>query len=175
MVADQELVTVFVPDDPTQLALAESVLGEHGIPYAAKSSAIQNLFGAGEIGAGNIAIGPVALQVSGADAARSRELISEALGEEAAQSVELGAAESFREAGSPVEAQMARYSRYSLVWSGFFFLGGLGSLLAIYFGLKALALRREAPGAPTGWARLGIASGVAGLCWCVLWLIGPIG
>lgn len=34
------------------------------------------LFGAGEIGAYNLAVGPVAVQVSGADSERSRELLA---------------------------------------------------------------------------------------------------
>ena len=63
MVADQELETVLVPDDPTQLALAESVLREAGISYATQNSELQHLFGAGEVGGYNPAIGAVAIQV----------------------------------------------------------------------------------------------------------------
>lgn len=169
MVADQKVVTVFIPDDPAQQALAESVLREHGIAYAAQSAEIQNLFGAGEIGAPNPAIGPVRIQVSGADLERSRALLSEALGEEAARSVDLATEESAQESRSPVEEQILRYSRYSLVWAGFWF-GGLGSLLGIYFGLKALALGRQEPDVPTGKAKLGLSLGLMGLAWMFLWL-----
>ena len=165
MIADQELVTVLVPDDPAQLALAQSVLDEAGIAYAAQSSEVQNLFGAGEIGAYNPAIGAVAIQVSAADLGRSRELLAEALGEEAAQSVGL-AVDEVEPGPSPAEERFARYSRASLA-CGVLWIGGLGSLLSIYFGWKALSLRREVPHLSTAKAVGGLGAGVLGL---LLWL-----
>jgi hypothetical protein len=170
MIADQELVTVLVPDDPAQLALAESVLDEAGIAYAARSSEVQNLFGAGEIGAYNPAIGAVAIQVSAADLNRSRELLAEALGEEAALSGQAALPEDEEDAApSPAEERFSWYSRASLA-AGVLWIGGLGSVLSIYFGLKALALRREVPHLSTAKAVGGLGAGVLGLLfWLTSW------
>lgn len=174
MIADQELVTVLVPDDPAQLALAESVLDEAGIAYAARSSEIQNLFGAGEIGAYNPAIGAVAIQVEAADLERSRTLLTEALGEEAAVSGQLALAEA-DPPPTPAEELFVRYSRSSLVWCSLWF-GGLGSLLSIYFGLKALSLHREVPHLSAVKAALGVGGGVMGLLfWLTSWGAGLYG
>ena len=163
MVADQELETVFVPDDPTQLALAESVLRKAGISYAAQNSELQNLFGAGEVGGYNPAIGAVAIQVAASDLERTRELLAEALGEEAVQSGQLALAEN---ESSQLVKRFYRYSIYSLAW-GILWFGGLGSLLAIYFGLKALSLRREMPDLRPFRAVWGLAVGVLGLLLCL--------
>ena len=168
MVADQDLVTVFVREEPTELAIVEALLREHGIPFATKNSELQNLFGAGEIGAYNLAVGPVAVQVSGADSERSRELIAEALGEAAEESVKRESAESARE-DSPVEAQAFRYARYSIVW-GVLWFGGVGSLLAVYFGLKALFLGRDVSRVSRRRAKFGLVTGLAGLVlWFLVW------
>jgi hypothetical protein len=162
-VADQDLVTVFVPEEPTQLALVESVLRQHGIPYAAHSSEIQNLYGAGEIGAYNSAIGPVAIQVAAADLERSREILSETLGAAAEHSVAPAS-----DAPTAAEAQAFRYARYSIVW-GVVWLGGVGSLLALYFGFKALSLG-EASRVSSRRAKFGLAIGGAGVILrLVLW------
>jgi hypothetical protein len=167
-VADQDLVTVFVPEEPTELGLVESLLREHGIPFATKNSELQNLFGAGEIGAYNLAVGPVAVQVSGADAERSRELIAEALGDEAEESVEPESVESARE-DSPAEEQAFRYARYSIVW-GVLWFGGVGSLLAVYFGLKALSSGRQASRVSKRRAKFGLAIGLTGMVlWFLVW------
>lgn len=162
---DHELVTVFVPEEPNQLALVESILDEHGIPYAARNSELQNLFGAGEIGAYNLAVGPVAIQVEAADLERSRQLIAEALRDQADPSA----------APSPADEKAFRYARYSLVWAVLWF-GGVGSLLGIYFGLKALSLGREAPAFTRRKAKIGITLGVIGLIlWFFTWGSALIG
>jgi hypothetical protein len=172
---DHDLVTVYVPEEPSQLALVESILDEHGIPYAAKNSELQNLFGAGEIGAYNLAVGPVAIQVEAADLERSRQLIAEALGDEAARSTGLEDEADDSAAPSPADERAARYARYSLVWAVLWF-GGVGSLLGIYFGLKALSLGREAPAFTRRKAKIGIAFGVAGvILWFLTWGSALIG
>lgn len=160
---DQELATVLVPDDPTQLALARSVLDDAGISYAAQSSEVQNLYGAGEVGGYNPAIGAVAIQVAAADLERSRELLAEALGEEAERSGLLALAD---DGHSEIAKRFYRYSIYSLAWAILWF-GGLGSLLAIYFGLKALSLRRQVPDLPLFRAGWGLAAGALGLVVCL--------
>lgn len=165
MTANQELVTLFVPGDPTELALAESLLREREIPYSVKNTGVQNLFGAGEIGAYNPAVGSEQIQVFAVDLERSKALIAEALGEEAAQSAVQQAAE---EGPSPLEEQLARYSRYSLVW-GFLWVWGVGAVMAIYFGVKALSLARQSPGFSTTRAKLGIGLGVVDLILCGLY------
>ena len=165
MTANQELVTLFVPGDPTELALAESLLREREIPYSVKNTEIQNLFGAGEIGGYNLAVGSKEIQVFADDLERSRALIAEALGEEAVKSAVQQAAE---EGPSPLEEQFARYSRNSLVL-GVFWFWGVGALLAVYFGVKALSLAQQSPGLSTTKAKLGTGLGVAGLLLCGLY------
>ena len=163
MVADQKLETVLVPHDPTELALAESVLQKAGISYAAQNSELQNLFGAGEVGGYNPAIGAVAIQVSAADLERTRALLAEALGEEAERSGQLALAE---DGHLQIAKRFYRYSIYSLAW-GILWFGGLGSVLAIYFGLKALSLRREVPDLRLFRAAWGLAVGGLGLLLCL--------
>lgn len=165
MIADQELETVLVPDDPTQLALTESVLRDAGIAYATQSSEIQNLFGAGEVGGYNPAIGAVAIQVAAVDLERTRALLAEALGEEAVRSGTVALAD---DGQSQLAERFYRYSIYSLAW-GILWFGGLGSLLAIHFGMEALSLRREAPDLPPRRAVWGLTAGVLGLLASLVW------
>lgn len=165
MVADQELVTVFIPDNPAELALVEATLRERGIPYAAKNSELQNLYGAGEIGAYSPAVESVAIQVTAGNLERSRTLIAEALGETAPPASGPDDRASVEEPS--VEEQLARYSRYSLVWSFFFWIGGISSVLAVYFGIKAISLGRQAPELSTRKAWLGLAIGVIGVAYAI--------
>jgi len=163
----EDMVTVLVPENPAEQSLAEAVLAEAGIPFLVKNSDIQALYGTGEIGLHN-PMGSIEIQVVGREAERAGRLLAEALA--APETTEELAAES-PDTSSPeepaLEAQFRRYSTYSLVWGAFWF-GGVGSLLAIYFGIKALGLRRQVPALPKTRPVLGIALGLSGL---VLWFL----
>lgn len=71
---------------------------------------------------------------------------------------------------SPHEVeQFARYSRYSIVWA-VLWLGGVGSLLALHFGARALTLARGQPSLPKGKAIFGVVMGVVGVIgWLSIW------
>jgi hypothetical protein len=148
----EEMVTVLVPESPAEQRLAEAVLEEAGISFLVKNSDIQRLYGSGEIGLHN-PMGSIEIQVVGGEAERAGRLLADAL-------APVPEASDGRE--TALEARFRRYSTYSLVW-GVFWIGGIGSLLAIYFGLKALSLRREAPALPRTRAAIGLSLGLCGL------------
>ncbi|HXK60997.1 MAG TPA: DUF2007 domain-containing protein [Acidobacteriota bacterium] len=80
-----ELVTVFDTGDPADLLVAKSILEAEGIEFFAKDEGIQDLFGAGRLGAGfNTMAGQVQIQVRPEDAERAREIL-ERLDESAAE------------------------------------------------------------------------------------------
>ncbi len=63
-VPDLELVTVLETGDPAEIAFVESLLLEEGIPYSKQGDGLQDLFGAGRVGAGfNVLTGPARLLV----------------------------------------------------------------------------------------------------------------
>src|SRR3954462_13447059 len=74
-----ELVTVFVPADAWQQALAESILAEAEIVYSSQNAQTQDLLGAGQISGYNFVVGPVQIRVGSDDAERARRLIAEAV------------------------------------------------------------------------------------------------
>ncbi|HEX3530668.1 MAG TPA: DUF2007 domain-containing protein [Thermoanaerobaculia bacterium] len=153
LAAQEEMVTVLVPENPAEQRLAEAALEEAGIAFLVKNSDIQSLYGTGEIGLHN-PIGSIEIQVVGREAGRAGRLLSEAL------TPAVPEARDEREAA--LEAQFRRYSTYSLVW-GLLWLGGVGSLLATYFGLKALGLRREVPALSKARPVFGLILGLLGL------------
>jgi hypothetical protein len=73
---DLELVTIFETGDPADVLVAKSVLDEEGIEFFAKGEGVQDIFGAGRLGAGfNTLAGPVRIQVRPEDADAARELL----------------------------------------------------------------------------------------------------
>jgi hypothetical protein len=153
LAAQEDMVTVLVPENPAEQKLAEAVLEEAGISFLVKNADLQNLYGTGEIGLHN-PMGSIEVQVAGIEADRAGRLLADALTP--------ADSEAFDEREAALAARFRRYSTYSLVW-GVFWIGGIGSLLAIYFGLKALSLRREAPALPKTRAVVGLALGLSGL------------
>ena len=71
-----ELVTVLEASDPAELALAESLLQDAGIPFFKKGDHLQNLFAMGSLGFGFDALaGPVALQVAEGHAEEAAQIL----------------------------------------------------------------------------------------------------
>jgi hypothetical protein len=176
MVPEREMTSVIVVEDLVQQALLESVLRESGVPYVITNAGVQNLLGIGQIGGSNL-LAPVEIQVPRAELDRARNLIAAALGESTVDgsALEDPALEEEPEGPQPDEGQAeiqtdevaARYSRYSVVWA-VLWLGGVGSLLAMYFGIRALTLLRSAPATVKTKAIFGVTFGGMGL---ILWLL----
>jgi hypothetical protein len=166
-----EMVTVFVPSDPGEQALIESILDDAEIDYLAENSQTQNLFGVGQIGGYNLVVGPIRIQVAKEDAERARRLIEEVVAGSSPESrpaeLEEGSAEE-----EPLDSShdpASRYATYSMVWS-ILSLGGVGSALAILFGIRALRLTHHSPGRSRTKAIFGLVLGVGGLVsWLLYW------
>jgi hypothetical protein len=177
MEMSSEMVTVFVPTDPGEQALIESILDEAEIGYVAENSQIQNLFGVGQIGGYNPVVGPVRIQVAEEDAEQARQLIAGTLAgsSQEARPAELaeGAAEE-----EPLESShdpAYRYATYSMVWS-ILSLGGVGSALAILFGIRALRLRHPSSRRSRNRAIFGLVLGIGGLVsWLLYWSFPYLG
>lgn len=166
-----EMVTVFLPSDPGEQALIESILDEAEIDHVAENSQTQNLFGVGQIGGYNLVVGPVRIQVAEENAERARRLIEEAVGVSAPEGLPSELAE------DPGEDDLvnsrhdpaSRYANYSMVWS-ILSLWGVGSVLAILFGVRALRLTHGSSGRSRTKAIFGLVLGVGGLVtWLLYW------
>lgn len=161
----EEMVTVLVPDDFTEQALAESALREADVPFAVRNAGVQNLVGAGQIGGFNVATGPPEIQVAPSNVLRATHRLREALGSEEPMEPE---ADSAAEA-----ALVVRYSRYSAAWavlSIFGLLWGVLSLPAVFYGIKALRRSRGTLTLTKGLALFGLSLGILSLVyWSLLW------
>jgi len=167
------LETVLVLGSSAEQLHAEALLESAGIPYFSKNSDVQNLLGVGRIGGANVVTGAVAIQVPLEFAREARDLLAGTLEEQpfADTAQELGQEGSRFEAEIHSATDVSRYSKYSIVWS-ILWLGGIGSLLAIYFGTRALALSRAASAGAGERARamLGTIFGLIGLgIWFSIW------
>jgi len=136
-----EMVTVLVVEEPTAQALAESVLREAGVPFAVSHEGVQHLVGGGQIGGVNVAAGPPRIQVAASDYLRASTLLREAFGPLEPQP--LGDLEEDTAAEIEYRALTVRYARYSAVWA-VLSLWGVGSLLGVFFGIRALRRSRGA-------------------------------
>lgn len=75
---DTELVTVLETGDPAELALAESLLREVGIPFFKKGDQLQNLFAMGTLGFGFSPVaGPAVLQVTEEHAEAAKQILAD--------------------------------------------------------------------------------------------------
>jgi hypothetical protein len=150
-----EMVTVLVVEEPTQQALAESVLREADVPFLVRNAGVQHLIGAGQIGGANVMTGPPQIQVASSDALRASTLLREAFGPAEPEQLEEDAAE------EEVRALAARYARYSAAWAVLAFWG-VGSLLGVFFGIQALRRSRGALTLTKGLAVFGLCLGLLG-------------
>ncbi len=170
MSEDGELVTIFRSRDLSEQAFVASVLDEAGIPFLEANTEVQNLIGAGQIGGMNLLTGPVEIRVSREHAETAKNLLA---GAELPVAGYGGDAET-REERDPISKEdgieeASRFARYSIVWA-VLWLGGIGSLFAIYFGLRSLKLIGNQVSALRWKARLGVAMGVMGvIMWCLVW------
>lgn len=170
--SQHDLVTVAVPQDSEELAFAQALLEEAGIPCSVRNADLQDLVGVGRIGGGSQTLGAIEVQVRRGQAERAREVLEGAWSEEALPLEEIEPARRERDdAATPAEIEANRLAKVSMAWSILWFVAGIGSALAIYNALKALQI----PGAPRGArvkAGFGLFLGLAGLTyWAVyIWL-----
>ena len=152
-----EMVTVLVVEEPTEQALAESVLREAGVPFVIRNAGVQHLVGGGQIGGVNVATGPPRIQVAASDALRANTLLREAFGP-----IELEPLEDDSTAEIENRALAVRYARYSAAWA-VLALWGVGSLLGVFFGIQALRRSRGALTLTKGLAVFGLCLGLLGV------------
>ncbi|RPI28255.1 MAG: DUF2007 domain-containing protein [Acidobacteria bacterium] len=89
-----ELVTIFDTGEPADVLVAKSILEAEGIEFYAKDEGVQDMFGAGRLGAGfNTMAGQVEIQVRPEDAERARDLLKRLDEEEEAVEGEEGTEE----------------------------------------------------------------------------------
>ncbi len=74
--SDDALVQVYVGNNAAELPVIESLLDEAGIEFMTKGAEIQNLFGWGQVGGGNLVVGPVGIWVAPGDAEAALALIA---------------------------------------------------------------------------------------------------
>jgi hypothetical protein len=78
---DEPLVSIYVCQNPAELPVVESLLNEAGIQFMKKGAELQSLFGWGQIGGTNLAVGPVELYVLPRDAEAAIALLESSLPE----------------------------------------------------------------------------------------------
>jgi hypothetical protein len=172
----KDFEVVFETSDLVEQGWAESLLEEAGISFSVADEQVQHLVGYGQIGGRNLVVGGVKLRVSGQDAARARELLAEgmraqpaneAVPEEILQEDDSSAVREVRP--DEAAARVRRWSRASVIWA-VLWAGGIGSLLAVYFGVRALATMRGDADARRAQPIVGIVFGVFGLLlWFLIW------
>ncbi len=177
MANEDELITVIAIENPVQQAIIEDVLTNADIPYMVKNAGLQDLFGAGQLGGTNLITGPVEIQVPQSEYDRAQELINHALenSEPEEHPVEESTSDARQEEiltdddeGNDVsiEERAAKYSNYSVIWSVLWAFG-IGSFIAICFGVKALVLLEGYPRVLKSKAIFGLSLGIIGL---FIWL-----
>ena len=78
MVEEVKLVTVCEPMSEAEHLVIAGLLESEGIKYYSKNAGVQNLFGVGSIGGGNLITGVIKIQVAQQDLSRAREIIEKA-------------------------------------------------------------------------------------------------
>jgi hypothetical protein len=73
---NEELLEVFEANDPGQVAVVSSVLRGAGIEFMTVNEGVENLLVAGQLGGGNVAIGPVQFLVRERDFETARRALS---------------------------------------------------------------------------------------------------
>ncbi|MEW6366088.1 MAG: DUF2007 domain-containing protein [Acidobacteriota bacterium] len=158
--SENELVTIWVPQDPSECAVVEGLLADAGIQFVTRNAQLQNLIGHGQVGGLNPVVGPIEILVAAEDASCARELL-----EPRCDPAWAGPARDVVEAAEDeISRRVRRLSMASLMLS-LLWLAGIGSVLGISFGLRALKLSRVNPGerSPLKLAFPGIVLGVLGL------------
>jgi hypothetical protein len=137
---NQVLVTVYIPKNEAELLVVGALLQNAGIKYYSKNSTIQNLFGAGQIGSHNLIIGPVEIQISPGAVEQAKEVILKGISDHygPAGMDDMNEEDKLVENQRIVRQMVHKSVIFSILW-----LGGIGSVFAIYYGLSALLLIKK--------------------------------
>ncbi len=139
-----KLVTVFIPQNESEHLAAQAILKAADIEFISKNVTVQNLFGAGSIGTGfNILTGPIEIQVNAADAENARQVLEEYFIDKRLYDLAEAEMDGPDRAYFALQKFVNRLVNKTIIFS-IFWLGGIGSSIAIYYGLKALRLIKEA-------------------------------
>ncbi len=190
---DSKLVTVYIPNDEPEHLLVKSILEGAEIFYYSKNEEVQSLFGLGQIGSGyNLATGPIHIQVAERDLEEAREAIQHRLSHEniseksipdicpACNAVTKGLPECPScglvfvpdeevsvKSGHPIPGTQQTVNRLvtQSILLSIFWLAGLGSVMGIYSGIKALILINESDEVIRGKVKaiVGVSFGILGL------------
>ncbi len=75
---NQKLVKLYKPQNESDFFIISSLLEENEIPFFAKNTKVQNLFGFGQLGSyHNVITGPIVIMVSNSDLERAKIILSE--------------------------------------------------------------------------------------------------
>lgn len=156
MTKNSKLITIYYPENEVAQNAVCAVLESAGIECYAKNAGVQNLFGAGQIGGGNVAVGGIEIQVAAEDVETATQLLNEEFPPE-------------NDSGSPADEQnpqtiLNRRINKSIVFA-ILWLGGIGSFFALLYGLKSLKFinNSEEELAGKGKALFGVGLGIFGL------------
>ena len=171
---EERFVTVTRPVDPVHQSLIESTLQQTGILYRTRNVEVQDLFGLGQIGGYNIALGAIEVQVDSTRLEEARQALADLDGEGAAAAMPAELTEDPEDPETEIEKEAEhtarRYANSSLICA-VLWLGGIGSLLAIYFGVRALGLEGRKPTMVLVKAIVGLVLGSLEVI-ILLWLAG---
>jgi hypothetical protein len=165
-------VTVHASEDLAQESAARAALDAAAIPFFTRHEQLQHLIGYGQLGGLNIAVGPPEIQVAAHNAQRAIEAIRAALErptEASSQDPEVSEADASLLVA--VDAQAARYARIAAVAS-LLWLGGVGSVIGVIFGLRALHHFISPTPLTRAAALFGIGLGLLGLVSSALMYVG---
>lgn len=174
-----KLITVYVPQDEAENLAVGSLLHSAGIEYYSKNAGVQNLFGAGQIGGSNLITGAIEIQVAAKDLDRAKEILKEMTREpnrdlnfipgsdSEPPELEPEPSDSEKEDDESQEI-VTRLANKSVVFS-ILWLGGIGSIFAVYFGFKSLKRIKAGKSEPKGKVKalFGIVMGILGLALCI--------
>lgn len=199
MVTDSKLVTVYIPNNEAEHLTIVGLLESAEIKCYSKNAGVQNLFGAGQIAAG-----PIQIQVPEDTFEKAKEIIGEEFSDKkGSNKYEIPdicpACDSSTEGlpqcpdcgivfipgsdyiesettgsdsiSSEIQEIVTRMVKKSILFS-IFWLAGIGSIFAIYYGWKSLKLIMEAEEKIKGKGKaiFGIIFGILGvLVWIPFW------
>ena len=166
--ASDPLVTIHSGDELAQQSAVRAVLDAADIQFFVRHDHLQHLVGYGQIGGSNFAVGPTEVRVAQSDAQRARELVQIALAP-AANSI--GSGDAHTQLTALVDAKAARYARIAAV-SSLLWLGGLGSLVGVVLGIRALDHVISPTRLTRACAVLAVALGLLGLLQSALMYFG---
>ena len=156
MTKNSKLISIYFPENEVAQNAVCAVLESAGIDYYAKNAGVQNLFGAGQIGGGNVAVGGIEIQVAAEDVEAATQLLDE----EFPEGDDTGSSADEHNPQTILNRMVNKSVVFGILWAA-----GLGSFFALLYGLKSLKLikKSEVELKGKGKALFGITIGILGL------------